>query len=83
MEMQKTTECKTIRDPRTPDFFHSLTESDINQIALKLGDEPNGRFKNYLSSNLISEFIVFITNTNPEMVKKFLRYKKRKIKRNS
>lgn len=83
MDMQKTTECKIIRDPRTPDFFHSLTESDINQIALKLSDEPNGRFKNYLSSNLISEFIVFITNTNPEMVKKFLRYKKRKIKRNS
>lgn len=83
MDKQITNECKLIRDPRTPDFFHSLTDSDINQIASKLGDEPNGRFKNFLSSNVISEFIVFITNTNPEMVKKFQRYKNRKKKKAS
>lgn len=81
MDKQNTTECKVIRDPRTPDFFHSLTDSDINQIALKLRDEPKGRFKDHLSPNLISEFIVFLTNINPEMVAKFQRYKNRKKKK--
>lgn len=83
MDKQITTGCKDIRDPRTPDFFHSLTDSDINQIALKLTDEPKGRFKDHLSPNLINEFIVFLTNINPEMVQKFQRYKKRRIKKAS
>lgn len=81
MDKKITTECKVIRDPKTPDFFHSLTESDINQIALKLTDEPKGRFKDHLSPNLIGEFIVFLTNINPDLVAKFQRYKKRKIKK--
>lgn len=81
MDKQVTTECKVIRDPKTPDFFHSLTESDINQIALKLTDDPKGRFKDHLSLNLIGEFIIFLTNINPDLVAKFQRYKKRKIKK--
>lgn len=81
MDKQITTECKVIRDSRTPDFFHSLTESDINQIALKLTDEPKGRFKDHLSPNLIGEFIVFLTNINPDLVAKFQRYKNRKKKK--
>lgn len=81
MDKQINTECKAIRDPRTPDFFHSLTESDINQITSKLSDEPRGRFKEHLSPNLINEFIVFLTNINPELIAKFQRYKNRKIKK--
>ncbi|MEC6128185.1 hypothetical protein [Acinetobacter ursingii] len=81
MAKQINTECKVIRDKRTPDFFHSLTDSDINHIALKLTDEPKGRFKDHLSPNLISEFIVFLTNINPEMVSKFQRYKNRKVRK--
>lgn len=81
MDNQITTECKVLRDPRTPDFFHSLTESDINQIASKLSNEPKGRFKEHLSPNIISEFIIFLSNIKPEMAAKFKRYKNRKQKK--
>lgn len=81
MDKAKTIECPVIRDVRTPDFFHSLTESDIETIALKLSDDPKGRFKEHLNDKLIREFIVFLSNIKPEMVIKFQRDKKRKVKK--
>lgn len=69
---------KKFRDESTPDLFHSLTESDIDIISLKLCEEPKARFKNYIDNNIIREFIIFLSDINPEMVIKFQKYKNRK-----
>jgi hypothetical protein len=72
---------KSIRDKRTPDFFHTLTEADIENITIKLASEPTGRFKSYLNNNVIREVIISISDFNPDMVKKFHRYMKKKDKK--
>lgn len=69
---------KIIRDKKTPDFFHTLTEADIENLTSKLSSEPTGRFKTYLSNTVIREVIITISDFNPEMVKKFHRYMKKK-----
>lgn len=81
MSKLKNTECTTIRDPKTPDLFHSLTESDIAAIAVKLSDDPKGRFKEHLSEKFVQEFIVLLSNIKPELIAKLQRYKNRKIKK--
>lgn len=75
---QETIEIKKLRDERTPDLFHTLTESDIDIISLKLSEEPKARFKNYLDKNIIREFIVYISDRNPSIVTKLQKYKKRR-----
>lgn len=82
MDKPKNTESNVvIRDKKTPDFFHYLTDSDIEAIALKLSNEPKGRFKDHLNDKIIREFIIFLSNIKPEMIAKFQRYKKRKVKK--
>ena len=59
-----------------------LTANNVElEALLKLIDEPNGRFKDHLANSLIREFIIFLSNLNPDMTKRFLRYKNKKKKK--
>lgn len=69
-------EAKLIRDPKTPDLFHALTEADIDVIVEKLLKEPKARFKDHINTSIIREVVVSIAAQNPKMVKKFIKYKK-------
>lgn len=70
----------SIRDAKTPDLFHSLTELDIELIAVKLMNDPKARFKNYLNIESIRDFVIFVSEYNPLLIKKFQRYKNKKPK---
>ena len=70
---------ENIRDIKTPDLFHTFTENDIEIIASKLGAEPTARFKKYLTTDTIREYVIFVLNNNPRMCKIFHRYKLRPL----